>query len=634
MGKILQVDLSRRKAMMEDVAPSFSHLFIGGLGFNAKILFDNVGPAIEPYSAENMVIISPGSLCGIPGSAASRSEVTTKSPLTGIIGTGNFGGYWGGALRRAGFDSLVIHGASENPVYLWIENHTVELRDAGFLWGRDTFETTDMLQKELGADVHVLSIGQAGENLVKYATVVADKFYTPGRSHAGGVLGYKKCKAIAVRGNQKIPVHSPESFKDTVKQIIGRIKQYPGWEYRNMLGAGSFGTFFPNRAKDIKQYLQKGPKDLCCACPVGEPVGCTLYVDLQEGKYAGTKLLNASYTHYGEYMNVLGVDIRAAWKIKEMANRYGMDSNHRRNCYPFRLYQNGILTKADTDGLELEQGNADALLELMRKTAFREGIGNLLADGLVQATKELGRGSDRDLVAVKGAVATGTWDPREKNAYDNVYLGILTCPRGGDDLKNQHALVDFPGLPAWARYLKWDENRYRDWLLEWLDIPQEVKNRIFGAREKPRSLTDLDEAMTTVWYGNYTCAYDALGLCMWITNSNHIIGPTLGAQLCSAITGWDMSAMEFMKAGERIFNLMRAYIVREGMGKKDDHWPEIFYRAPLGGGNRRLSKATVERRLDEYYDLRGWDKKTGIPSREKLRELDLPEAVEALEDRF
>ena len=225
-GKILQVDLSTRKAVKEELDLQFARKFIGGLGFNAKILYDEVGPNVDPFSTDNIVAIAPGALCGTDAPSAARTEMTTKSPLTGIIGSGNFGGYWGPALKCAGYDAIIIRGKSEKPVYLWIDNDRVEIREAAHLWGKDTFETTDALKKELGQDINVLAIGQAGENLVRFATAIADKYYAPGRCHAGGVLGFKKFKAIAVRGTKETAIKSSERFKRAIREVEGRMKFY------------------------------------------------------------------------------------------------------------------------------------------------------------------------------------------------------------------------------------------------------------------------------------------------------------------------------------------------------------------------------------------------------------------------
>jgi len=627
-GKILQVDLSTRKVVKEELDLQFARKFIGGLGFNIKTLYDEVGPNVDPFSSDNIVAIAPGALCGTDAPSAARTEVTTKSPLTGIIGSGNFGGYWGPSLKRAGYDAVNIRGKSEKPVYLWVEDNHVEIREAAHLWGKDTFETTDALKKELGQDINVLAIGQAGENLVRFASIVADFYYASGRCHVGGVLGFKNLKAIAVRGKKKIAIKSPEELKRAKREIEDRIPLYPGWLEKEK--AGSIGKSFPDLRDTAGEYLTKGDKYCCCDCPVGQYNGCTLVADITTGKYAGTKLINAGYTHYGEMAKRMEIDLPAAWKIKELCNRYGLDSNHRRFSFPMRLLQRGIITEKDTDGLKLTQGNDDAVIEMVRKIAYREGFGNLLADGLVSAARKIGKGADRDMLTIKGMVSTGTFDPREESSQGTFHLAILIGPRGGDDLKGSHALTDFPGIQSWAREMNWNEDKYREWLLGWLDMFEDVKDKIFGVPPRYRSLFDLDEPMITLWYGDLTCAYDSLGICMLAVNSTNVMGPTHCANLFSAATGWDITPKEFMETGERVFNLMRAYNVREGITRKDDHWPEGFYQEPLGAGLRRLSKNKIDQLLDSYYELRGWNNKTGIPTREKLTELQLNDVADEL----
>jgi len=624
-GKILEVNLNAGKVVEKELDLQFARRFIGGLGFNAKILYDEVGPSVDPFGPDNVVAIAPGALCGTDAPTAARTEVTTKSPLTGIIGSGNFGGYWGPALKRAGYDAVIIRGESEKPVYLWVDNDRVEIREAAHLWGRDTFETTNALKKELGQNINVLSIGQAGENLVRFADVTADYYYSPGRCHAGGVLGAKRLKAIAVQGKKKIAIKSPTEFKRAIREVEDRIPRYPGWKPREK--AGSIGDTTPALAETVAKYLTRGDKYCYCHCPLGEYYGCTLIADIKTGKYAGTKIINASYTHYGVYVKALGIDFPAAWKIKELSNRYGMDSHPGRLSYLMRIFQKGIITKKDTDGLDLTKGNDDAFIEMLRKIAYREGFGDFLAEGFVRAARKIGRGAEEELLTVKGAEAQGVLPPRQELARlagMRTQLSFLTCPRGGDDLKNQHALHDFPRFSPWARELNWSEEEYIEWLLGWLDMFEDVKNKTFGVPPRLRSLSDLDEQMITVWYGDLTCAYDALGLCMFAVNATNVIGATHCGNLLAAATGWDITAQEFMKTGERIYNLMRAYSVREGMTRKDDHWPARFY-------GRSFPKKKIDRLLDRYYELRGWDKKTGIPTAQKLVELRLDEVIDQLQ---
>ena len=224
-GRVLQVSLPQ-KVVKEKLDPKLAQRFLGGLDYNAKIIYDEVGPKVDPFSPDNIVVISPGALNGTGAPTACRTEVTTKSPLTGIIGTGNFGGYWGQALKNAGYDTVVIRSRSPKPVYLLVDDDHVEIRDAAHLWGEDAWDTSDILKEELGEDFSVLSIGQAGENLVRNATAIVDREHAPGRSHVGAVLGAKKLKAIAVRGTGRTAVKSPEEFEMVIREAVERIEDF------------------------------------------------------------------------------------------------------------------------------------------------------------------------------------------------------------------------------------------------------------------------------------------------------------------------------------------------------------------------------------------------------------------------
>jgi aldehyde:ferredoxin oxidoreductase len=633
-GSILEANLLARKAVKKELDLQIARNFIGGLGFNTKMLYDSVGPNVNPLSPDNIVAISPGALTGTSAPTACRTEVTTKSPLTGIIGTGNVGGFWGPALRYAGYDAIVVRNRSERPVYLLIDDDQTEIREATHLWGKDSWETTDILKKELGQDFSVMSIGQAGENLVRYATVVVDYQHAPGRSHAGAVLGVKKLKAIAVRGTGRIVIRSVEEFQKAVRESDDKILSYPGWKIREK--TGTTAVTFPEYEATAEEYMIKGDDWSFCPCSMGRYYGCTLATEIKAGKYAGTKVLGAGLTLHPRLAYTLGISLPAAWKYKELHNRYGMD------CwclspvtFAMELYQRGIITKKDTDGLALVRGNESDIMKMPEKIAHRDGFGSVLAEGSVIASTIIGRNSEKYVRAVKGLEFVD--DPRVMKWEHQ--LSYLTNPRGGDDLKGTHALHDFPGLPEWARRLGWDESKYLEWLLNRLDMFDDVKKGIFGV---PPRLSNLDGAMLTKWYNDLTCIYNCLGLCMFSCTTVEALGPTLYAKLLSASTGWDISPLESMRIGERIFNMMRAYIVREGMTREHDHWPRRFYEEPLpdspaevttwriGTGSAAVSREKIDQLLDQYYELREWDKKKGIPTEGKLRKLQLDDVADDL----
>ncbi len=358
-GRVLQITLPKR-VVKEKLDPQLAQMFLGGLGYNAMILYDEVGPEVDPFSPDNIVVISPGTLNGTGAPTACRTEISTKSPLTGIFGTGNFGGVWGQALKNAGYDTIVVRDKSPEPVYLLVDDERVEIRDATHLWGKDSWDTTDALKEELGEDFSVMAIGQAGENLVRNATVIVDREHAPGRSHVGAVFGDKKLKAIAVRGTGRPAVRSPEKFQKAVRDAVERIENFPGWRATDKIGLTDL--IMPDYTEVAEQYLIDGGDGFFCPCILGPYFGCNMIAEINEGEFAGTRV-SVGITIGFHVAKRLGVSVPVAFKLREMSNRYGVDFY---TCGPLNfaldLYQHGIITKADTDGLELTRENEPAII--------------------------------------------------------------------------------------------------------------------------------------------------------------------------------------------------------------------------------------------------------------------------------
>ncbi len=455
------------------------------------------------------------------------------------------------------------------------------------------------------------------ENLVRFATVVVDYQHTPGRSHAGAVLGAKKLKAVVVRGTKPLAVKSPQDLENATRDFNERMLNYPGWSIREK--TGSIGAVTPEYAEIAEKYLIRGDEGSFCPCPMGGHYGCTLTTEIKTGKYAGTRVVAAGLSLFSLMAKALGISLTAAWKLKELHNRLGLDYMRGPVAFAMELYQNKIITKQDTDGLELTQGNESAIMDLLHKIAHRNGFGAILAEGSVKASQIIGKGADRHVQAAKGLEPPT--DPRLIRPEHQ--LSHLTNPRGGDDLKGTHGLADFPGLPRWAQNMGWSENRYLKWLLNRIDMFSEIKEEIFGV---PPRLNHLNGPMLTKWYNDLTCVYNSLGFCMFSSTTIGLLGRTHFSTFYSACTGSTITPQEMMQCGDRIFNVMRIYNVREGMRREHDHWPSRFYEEPLTqehGETPALSKKMIDQMLDRYYELRGWDKATGIPKPDKLEELDL-----------
>ena len=632
-GKILNVNLTSRSITTEEIKSSFAVNYIGGMGFSCKILYDEVGPEIDPLAPENIIIFANGPLTGTKTPCSGRTEITTKSPLTGHIGTGNTGGLWGSRLKHAGFDLVIVRGRSEKPVYLWIDGPTIEIRDGGHLWGKDTKETTRFIKKEVAPSqpnkVSVLAIGQAGENLVKYACPVNDMHHVAARSGAGAVMGVKNLKAIAVRGKGSVDIARPAAFQEAVRQARERLMTAdratkvpgapPDIRIKDLkdgcLPAKNFQTgilplWAETRSAAVAQKYVKGKEGTCYRCPIS----CFNLVGVDEGKYAGTRAGRG--TMPGVVFNFGGMcaleSLPAIWKCKELCQLFGLDyeSTGGSLAFAMELFQRGLLSRKDTDGLELTWGNEDAMISLLHKIAHREGFGNVLADGTRRAAETIGRGSERYALLVKGMEMTMMPDPRAGTRRGWI-SGLLTNPRGGDNVKNTHFYA---------------EKNNPNWPASQLDMFEEVKEIVYGMPPEEISLTWQGKAMMCRWFEDLYSLCNALGVCFFPAGSKLAWGPTYFSKLYSACTGRDRTPEDMMKLGERVFTIFKAYTIREGLSRKDDNLPDKFFEEPLPEGPAKgkvLSRADIETFLEDYYDLRGWDKQSGLPTAETLNSLGL-----------
>ena len=655
---LLEVDLAKQKSRVRPLDEALLRDYIGGLGLGMKILYDEVGPDVDPLSPQNILFLSPGPLSGTDAPTSSRTEVVTKSPLTGIIGIGNFGGSWGARFRRAGFEALLVRNDAESPVYLWIDDGKVELKSAAHLWGKDAWQTTDALKNELGNDVSVLAIGQAGENLVKFACPTGDYDHSPGRSHAGCIMGQKKLKAVAVRGTRKIPIAEPENFKAAINEVIRRIDEYPEGKFENRRRVSSADKTTPFakrgllpcrnfqqtglppesdmwRAAEIAMAntTQQGPK-YGHHCVMAEYYGCNLRTDVKKGIYAGLNLGGAGFSLQWRYfIGLCGINgCLEMYKCSELCQRYGMDMT---NPLPFvfELYQRGIIDSDDLDGLQLDWGNGVAAIELLGKIAFREGLGDIFAEGSVRAAEKIGNGADKYVMTQKGLEIMYI-DPRL--AGWGMILGNTVGLRGGDDLTSTHVLPE--SVPGWTTQLGWDEKTYIQWFVDYIDMFPEVKAKIFGSPPGTdffRKGETSGKAEWVIWLEKLHALFNSLGVCLMAAGCWLPMGPTHYAKLYSALTGRETTPRELMEIGDRIVNLMKCYNVREGLTRRDDTWPRRFFEEPVPDGPFKgsvLDKNQFNRLLDEYYRLRGWEKISSVPGKAKLMELGLQDAAHELEN--
>lgn len=618
-GAILYVDLTRKTVRKEPLSEGLIRKYIGSIGINTKLAYDLIKPGIDPLSPDNRLILGMGPLGGTLAPACSRSNANSKSPLTHLFGSANAGDSVSLMLKFAGYDHLVISGRAEKPVYLKIDDDTVEICEAGHLWGKDVFETTDRLWSELG-DFWVNCIGPAGENLVRYAAAVANKHSLYGRTGMGAVMGSKNLKAIAARGTKEITIADEKAFFQIVEELLEKIKASPATQMWRDLGFlvafpayGANGLFernnyadgFANLAEAFSQQEYKARfVKRAYACP-GCPVGCRQVVELKDGKYAGLNFKAAALGSQVGYHNLSGVE---NWdevvNCVELENRYGMDSNSLAGCIGFaiELYKKEVISQKDTDGMELDWG-AETTLALMKKIVRREGIGNILADGIKAAAERFGKEAGRYAGHIKGLdTALGL---RGRLSTEN--FGEMTNPRGAH-LERSPSLTFIPRkASAFPRYT------------EGIGVPHDRIEKVCTGPE------GFDVSCLTRWVEDYNTVLASLGMCHRTPVTQHF-NLRIVTDLYRAATGIEVSPADLRQAGERIWNLQRAFNQREGADRNDDMPPWRVLHEPIKIGDQEYPPITVEKAaklLDEYYEERGWEPKDGGLTKVKLEELGL-----------
>ena len=610
VGKILRVNLTSGTITSENLNPDWARQTLGGAGLATRYLFELTSPGIDPLGAENVLIFMTGALTGTPSASASRYSVVAKSPQTNIWGQSNSGGFFGPALKWSGFDGVIFEGVSPEPVYLSIQNGAAELRDASHLWGLIVPDCDDQLQSEIGHPVTVACIGPGGENLVRYAAIMNNKHRAAGRTGMGAVMGSKRLKAIAVSGNRHISLHNSEGFMrvtqrqreymdesilkigfDTfgtnmIADMVNVRGGYPtnNWQY------GTFEQIENVNAQAITdQILVEGVR--CYACPVA----CGRGTEIRQGKWKGARGEGPEYETTDTMGAMCGVDdLNAITMANYRCNEYGLDTISAGATIAFAMecYQRGILKSDQTGGVALEFGNADLVVDLVEKIAKREGIGNLLAEGTRRMAEILGSGSEHFAMHVKG-LELPAYDPR---AAKITGLGYVTANRGGDHMNGYIQGPTFIDMP----FLIVEDST--------------IRNPFVANPQDAHVLIDMENSLSVL---------DALGGCKFmgvLVSADEIV------DLVQAATGWDFDLDEFHKCGERLQTMARAYCAREGLRREHDILPGRLMLDPLPDGPAQgmvLERSNLEKMKDAYYEMRGWDLATGIPTPAKLKELDL-----------
>lgn len=611
-GKYLRVDLSGGTIRVEEYPDLQYRLFMGGSAMAAAILLKELPPGVEPLGPENVLVFATGALNGTPLSGAIRFTVAAKSPLTDGYGEGEAGGWWGPELKFAGFDGVIVTGQAPAPVYLWIADGKAELREASHLWGKLSGEVQDILAAETDKRARILQCGPAGERGNLHASIVNELKHFNGRTGLGAVMGSKRLRAIAVRGHVKMEPKNPqalqavlqwsrEHYDRTVDMLhkLGTSRNVRAYSADGILPTRNFqvGQFEHAQAisgQAMAETILTG-EGTCYACAIA----CKRKVEVPEigvtSRYGGPE-----YETVVASGSACGIgDLKVIAKFNQLCGQYVMDtiSVGMTIAFAMECFENGLLTKGDTDGLDLRFGNGEALLALTEKIANREGLGDLLALGAERAALKIGGGADRFALTVKKQELP-MHEPRGKQGLS---LAYATSPTGADHMR---AAQD----PTYEGFHPQGSHA-----LEALGLAEPVK-RLELSPKKVRAYA---------YTSHYRSMLDSLGLCHLAVAPGPALGITQVVNAMRALTGWDTSLWELMKVGERAKALARVFNCREGFTPKDDRLPERLHEAftsgPLAGV--RVDPGTFQRALQLYYRMEGWDPETGWPTFAKLAEL-------------
>lgn len=627
-GKMLRVDLTNRHITVEPL-DRYIDLFLGGKSISQAILFDEVPEGTNAFDPENRLIFGAGTLCGTLAPSSGRLTVACMNALTGGVCSSNSGGHFAPELKYAGYDQILFQGASDAPVYLWITSEGVELRDAELIWGKNVWETHDWLVNELRDEhLHSALIGPAGENLVRGACIVVDRNRTASRGGLGAVMGSKKLKGIAVRGTGAIKVANPESFMRAVEQSWWVLANSgpQGLEHRG--GTHLVGSRPCNQAS---LFSVRNAQDGYWADEKISKVDYPVF----ESKYEKRRVANFACPTYCSHVNDLktgpyaplideGMEANAVWgaarldidfapwlqKFHALLSQYGVDNDFATNVigWAMELYEKGLITKQDTDGLELTWGNHEAALSMLEAITYRRGFGDLLAEGVARASQQFGRGSEQFAIHIKGADFI-----EEFRATIGWGLGVATALRGGGHLDGA-ILPETDGTPDY------------------------LAMKLFGAPTFD-PLSYEGKAKIVKWYECYKHVIDSVGLC-YFASSWIAVGQRIGLEevacLVSTATGREYTADELLEIGRRSHNIQKAFnTLHAGFTRADDLPPKRFLEEPIKSGpfaGARLDLEKWNSLLDDYYQLHGWDPATGWQTRACLESLGLHTAAERLED--
>ena len=610
MRKILIVNLATREFTIEEPDEQFYRHFLGGYGIGARFIYSHQKPHIDPLGSESILGFATGPLTGTPALIASRYTVMGKSPLTGTWGDANAGGYFGPTLKFAGYDAIFFFGISEKPVYLFIDNGKAELRDATKVWGKETRETEAILKAELGKDVPVTCIGPAGEKCSLISCIINDGGRAAGRSGLGAVMGSKKLKAIALRGNLSIPLADREEtlrlrkkYLSGMSGLLVDIFQDYGTcgimkdavdsgdaPIKNWGGDGK--TDFPNAAKisDENVIRYQVRKYGCYGCPLQ----CGGRVKVEKGPYKseGRKPEFETLGAFGPLC--LNDNIESIIKANEICDRYGVDTVSTGSTIAFAIecYDKGIITKKDTDGIELTWGNHEAIIELTEKIAKREGFGEVLADGVKKAAERIGNGAEEYAIHVQGQELP-MHHPKKTPGYATTYKIDSTPGR-----HTQGGAANAEGFSP-----------------EGMELPEMKEHTYSGKGEIHKKMS------------NFIHSVNCAGLCLFgIT----CIDVNSIPQFIHSVVGWECTMDEFIEMGERIANIRHAFNLREGLNPLEFKIPKRVITKSQQFSDVVGGEVDVDVQVSDYLKAMEWDAQTGKPSKQRLIQLGLTDIADEI----
>jgi aldehyde:ferredoxin oxidoreductase len=606
-GRLLRVDLTSRSIAVQELDDDLLETYIGGVGVGAKLLYDETGPETDPLGPDNVLIAFTGPYTGTRVPSSTRHHLVARSPLTGLLAESDVGGSWAAHFKATGFDGIVVTGKADSPVYLWIHDDGMEIRDAEPIWEQDSYASAAWLKGQTTRRVSAAVIGPAGERLARIASIphVGNIVRAAGRTGLGAVMGSKNLKAMVAFGTQSAPIADPDGLNRSVREALPHVRQATetfskygtagGVEKYEYLGnfplqnwRGSRWEDGAKRISGVKMYeTVLSGKRACLGCPIA----CGRHIEITAGRYAPLDCEGPEYETVGTMGGECLVDdLEAICKANELCNRYGLDTISAGSVIAFAMeaFEQGIITTEDTDGLVLTWGSGEALVEMVHRIGRREGIGDLLGEGVKRAAEALGHNAIEFAVHVKG-LEPSAHDPRR---FWSQALSYATNARGACHNR------------SWGHAYELG-----------LNVPE------IGIPESHESYQMEGLAEFTAKLQNFQSMNDTLIICRFTQVGNAVSATNL-VDWFNLITGREVHIWDLMEVGERIFNLKRLYNTRLGISRKDDFLPPRFLTLNRDDPDLTNQLPPMGQMLSDYYTYRGWTE-TGIPTTAVLAALGL-----------